>query len=436
MFEHTIKSGYWKYDINEKNLELSKGARLLLSVDEKALTLCSIENHVLGEDLVNYKTFVEEALSNKYSQTNLRFFINQSTKSCMIKTVSSDSKDFIHGYIEDHTEHWEKEQLNGFKLDLSDKIERNSSTGSFQWNLNERHFYCSDNFFAVTQLMGYNEDNKLDTKDFISAIEPERRNYVLEVMHECVTLNQEFEVTFKLAIGEQRIVRMHGFPEGDVQHKLLTGFIVDVSNEVHLDHDILKGQDSERKRISMELHDSVGQKCIAVKYMLTLMQIENNYENVDSLKKSIDEIINEIRSITHNLSTEIVPEVGLQNAINQVLSECAKAIGATSEFQFEIPEGFEIPMDASKMIYRIIQEALSNTMKYSKASRVSVIIKHQNRQLILRISDNGSGFDPLKETYGIGIQNIKKRVSSLSGFININSVEGSGTEIKIKIPTN
>ncbi|MEM9340435.1 MAG: sensor histidine kinase [Bacteroidota bacterium] len=321
------------------------------------------------------------------------------------------------------------------QLDLNNKIENITNTGSFQWDLNKDHFYCSNNFFAITEIGGHDSKNKLSTQFFFSLIDPEKRNYILEVMHECVTVNQEFEVTFQLTIGERRMIRMHGFPEGNVKRRLLTGFIVDASSEIMVDQQILKGQDAERKRISMELHDSVGQKCIAIKYMLTLMQMKNDFTGFDSVSKSIDEIINEIRSITHNLSTEIVPEVGLKNAIHQIQQECAAALNATFDYQYQLPKGYELPIDVSKMIYRIVQEAYSNIMKHSKATFIKTMIKHQNRQILLTVEDNGQGFDDSGKTFGIGIQNIKKRVSYLNGFINIRSEVGSGTTIKIKIPT-
>lgn len=325
------------------------------------------------------------------------------------------------------------EPTRSVQLNLKNKIEKIAGTGSFQWDLTKDYFYCTDNFLVITEIGG--KHGQLSSQAFFSIIELEKRNYVLEVMHECITLNQEFEVTFRITSSESKVIRLHGFPEGDVTHKLLIGFIVDISNEIHLDHQILKGQDMERKRISMELHDSVGQKCIALKYMLTLRQMKNDFSDLEGVNESIDEIINEIRSITHNLSSEIVPEIGFENAIRQILEESAEAINAESKLSFKLSDELNLSLDISKMLYRIVQEALSNIMKYSQATNVSVSLKNQNRQLILKISDNGIGFDTSTYSNGIGMQNIKKRVSYLNGFVNIKSNLGFGTVITIKIPT-
>lgn len=321
-----------------------------------------------------------------------------------------------------------------FQRSLSSKMEQITKTGVFHWDISQDFLYCSDNFFSIAQISGFQESNKLSVQMFFSLIEQEKKNYVLEVMHECIILNQEFEITFKLCVGEKKTLRMHGFPEGNVQKKIMTGFVVDVSEEVDIDHRVMMGQDNERKRISMELHDSVGQKCVAVKYMLNLMQIEQKFDDIGTLTKSMDEIISEVRSITHNLSMEIVLEVGLESAVEQIVTECTKAIGAKMDFIYDFPDAYKVPENSAKMIYRIVQEALSNTMKYSKATKVMVEIKHQNRQIILSIVDNGVGYDPDQSTFGIGIQNIRKRVGYLNGYLNIETGPGEGTSIKIKIP--
>ena len=319
-----------------------------------------------------------------------------------------------------------------FQLKLNDKIEQITSSGSFQWDLNNHSFYCSENFLRITGIEG--DRHNFDSRFFFSLIEQKKRNHVLEVMHECVTLNKDFEVTFQLSSSKRKIIKMHGYPEGDVKGKILTGFIVDISDSVHSDHEILKGQDMERKRMSMELHDSVGQKCIALKYMLTLRKMKNDFSDFDTISESIDEIINEIRSITHNLSNEIVAEIGLEKAIRQIVNECAKAIDAEVSLEFSLSEDVILSLDLKKMLYRIIQEALSNIMKYSHAKKLSVSLKNQNNQIILRIKDDGVGFDITKVALGIGIQNIKKRVSYLNGFVNIDSIIGEGTKTTIKIP--
>ncbi|MEM9895255.1 MAG: histidine kinase, partial [Bacteroidota bacterium] len=199
------------------------------------------------------------------------------------------------------------------QFNLNSKLESVAGVGSFQWNLNEDHFYCSNNFLNIIE--SSEQQHQVKSHHFFSLIEPEDRNHVLEVMHQCTTTNQEFDVTFRVLTGNTKLIRLHGFPEGDVKEKVLVGFIVDISREIDSDRYLLKGQDMERKRISMELHDSVGQKCIALKYMLTFKKLQNDFSDFEPVNTAIDEIINEIRSITHNLSSEIVAEIGLNKAI-------------------------------------------------------------------------------------------------------------------------
>ncbi|MEM6641794.1 MAG: sensor histidine kinase [Bacteroidota bacterium] len=344
----------------------------------------------------------------------------------------------VHKDLESNSAQFSKQESldsnNLFQLNLNSKLESATGVGTFQWNLSEDNFFCSDNFLKIIEIE--NLKNQFYSHHFFSLIKSEERNHTLEVMHQCITSNKEFDVTFSLKAGDGKMIRLHGFPEGDVTGKVLVGFIVDVSKEVNSDRFLLKGQDMERKRISMELHDSVGQKCVALKYMLALRKLKNDFSDFDSINTAIDEIINEIRAITHNLSSEIVSEIGLENAIAQLLNDSALALNAKHELDFLISDRYEYSIELKKMLYRIVQEALTNIIKHSEATSIRITVKDQNRQMVLKITDNGKGFDINQYAPGIGLQNIQKRVSYLNGHADIDSNVGLGTAINIKIPIN
>ena len=288
---------------------------------------------------------------------------------------------------------------------------------------------------ALTGIEDISGKSEFEKTSLFELIHPSERNYVVEVMHECITNSEEFEVTFNTSRASGKKLKMYGYPEGNVQGRKLIGVIEDISMRLESGRALLQGQDSERKRLSLEIHDSIGQKLVAIKYNLALYQISKKADDFNQINDSIDGTIEEIRTITHNLSTQIVSEVGLKNSLGQLLEESSKALKAEKIFEFSLVEEINLNDEKSKMIYRIVQECLSNAMKHSRASEITLRLRAINQQLSIEIEDNGRGFE-MKDSKinGIGLSNIRERVSYLDGFIRISSQPGAGTSIKVRIP--
>lgn len=321
------------------------------------------------------------------------------------------------------------------KVDFN-RIEEITNIGSFVWNLNENHLVCTSNLLRIVNKNP--EHTKLDKDVFFKLIDTDSRNFVLDVMHDCIISNSEFEVTFNLKDQDKKI-RLLGYPQGDTTTKQIIGLIQDLSESEEANKALLKGQDDERKRISLELHDSIGQKLIAAKYQLALIKVDPSDDKYDNLNELINHIVSEVRNITHNLSSEMVSEVGLQNAIGHILSDTASFLKAKKEYRYELKDSNNcelLPNDeAGKMIYRIIQEALTNIAKHSGATLIRLALLVINNQLIITINDNGKGMtSEHTKRSGIGMRNIKERVAYLSGFVRFKSQSDKGVEINIKIP--
>ncbi|MEL7144873.1 MAG: sensor histidine kinase [Bacteroidota bacterium] len=429
--------GYWNYDYNGRKFHFSEAFNSILGYeDDQLFSLlelgCMVSNkNMISLEMFWYKLFEER----ENAEVTLEVNNELRPKIVLIRGSIEESRQVVHGTIEDISIKHRFQHLNDFKIDLGAKIERITKTGSFEWKLDSNYLVCSDNFFYLTHLEGHNQDNKLHKDLFFSLIDREEQNFVLEVMHECVTFNKEFEISFHTNTSERKKFKLYGHPYGNVANKKLLVILVDISQELKSEQSVIYAQDTERKRISLELHDSVGQKLIAVKFMFSLMQMTKDMSNYAQLNQTMDTIIEEIRSITHNLSTRIVSELGLKHAIAQLIRDCAAAIGAQQTYTYEVPDDLVLSEETTKMIYRIVQEALTNAMKYSEATELSLSLKKRNRQFIITLIDNGKGFDLDAQRHnGIGLQNIRQRVSYLNGFLKIDSKTGMGTFIKVKIP--
>jgi len=206
-------------------------------------------------------------------------------------------------------------------------------------------------------------------------------------------------------------------------------------------NEVIAAQENERKRIARDLHDSVGMLLATAK--LNLSVLEGGYENYDKEEKGIienakmlvDQSCVEVRSISHNLMPGALIELGLIPALNDL---CNKAF---------VVHNFEVTLSAEQInrrfheafeisIYRIIQEIISNTLTHAKATEVNISMKINEISLIIRIQDNGTGFDTEKIEYskGIGWKNIFSRIALLNGEIKIESYVGKGTNINIEVP--
>lgn len=426
--------GFWQYRTLDRSFLLDAFCMKSLGLHHGASFQWD-ELHALLRNKEDFELFTKQTFRYRGSSSVILVFQDESRENMRISAAYQELDQSIHGSLEllmpeNRRVDW---YLTSEKLNR--KVEIMTKTAVFEWVLSEDSLRCSDNFFKITQLEGHNNRNHLDVDVFFNLIEKDKQNFVLDVMHECIVNNEEFEVSFFTANQSHKRLKLYGYPEGDVQSKKLVGFIYDISDNNDFNESIIRGQDLERKRLSMELHDSVGQKLVAMKYMMALFKISNDLSGIDKLNESMNEAIDEIRSITHDLSSEVVNELGLEKAIQQLLEKTGSGLNSAYTFNYELPQGLDLQEDVSKMLYRIIQEALSNAMKHSKAKALTLNIKYQNKQIIMEITDNGQGFDVSKTAaFGIGLRNIKQRVTFLNGFIKIASNIGEGTTIKIKVP--
>jgi signal transduction histidine kinase len=195
------------------------------------------------------------------------------------------------------------------------------------------------------------------------------------------------------------------------------------------------GQEMERKRISRELHDGLGQKLVGTK-----LQIENCSEDDPSClsstlsytKSGIHDIIEELRRISNDLMPAALEELGLEAAIRNL----CRFVAADSHLAIDCDVEMESPPHDQKAVFlfRICQEALQNVVKHAGASLISVQLIENRESVILIIEDDGAGFDIHAAVQGSGLINMKERASLLGGTFSIESTRGTGTTIRVKLP--
>ena len=188
---------------------------------------------------------------------------------------------------------------------------------------------------------------------------------------------------------------------------------------------LLEKTEEERKRIASDLHDSVSHE---------LLSLKSSFEvKTENTNKKIDDIINDIRIISRNLHPIMFDKVGLKESINQMV-ERAQSV---NDFMVTSDVDYNSTLTSSSelQLYRIIQEALSNIIKYADAIAAKITITENNKSVFIEIKDNGKGFDvneTLNNGKSFGLHNIIERSKAIGGEAKINS-DKNGTIIHINI---
>ncbi|MEX8546249.1 MAG: sensor histidine kinase [Mucilaginibacter sp.] len=200
---------------------------------------------------------------------------------------------------------------------------------------------------------------------------------------------------------------------------------------------ILETQESERKRLAEDLHDSVGQVLSAIKLNLhrlnkTCAADEQAVPLLSSTRNLVDECIQEIRSIIQNVRPPLLTDFGLVEALADFCKKIQQNTGIEVGFKHETLQNRFSP-EVEVTLYRIVQELFGNSIKHAHASFIGINLVSGHEMLVLTYQDNGSGFDLAAYKNGSGLKNMQSRTDFIKGQIEIKSKPGEGMSAEIKI---
>lgn len=194
--------------------------------------------------------------------------------------------------------------------------------------------------------------------------------------------------------------------------------------------DLIRNVETERKRISSELHDSVGQSLLLIKNKVFL----NNDQNQDT--KIIDDTIDEVRSISQSLHPFQFEKLGLIASIKNTVETFQKNSDIFYSEDID-EEHLNISKDKEIFVFRMIQECLNNVEKHSQAKACNILVEDSNDSVLFQVKDNGIGFDVSENSEilnSLGLKTLKERAQIIGAQLSINSTKGKGTTVQIKVP--
>ena len=196
---------------------------------------------------------------------------------------------------------------------------------------------------------------------------------------------------------------------------------------------VLAAQEAERLRIARELHDELGQTltAVALRAEHAAGQGDRDRRELTELAEIVQQSLQEVRRISRELRPEALDELGLVNALIALCSRVAEQSGMRVHRRFEgaVPE---LPGDVELAIYRVAQEALTNAMRHSKATEVTVSFAREGGALVLTVTDNGKGLDE-DLIQGGGLTGIRERAMLIGADLTIESAPGGGVTVMLRL---
>ncbi len=199
--------------------------------------------------------------------------------------------------------------------------------------------------------------------------------------------------------------------------------------QAQLTQNLLIGQEEERTRLSRELHDGIGQKLI-------LLKIKSQNNKQSEISELTGTVLNDIRNISRALHPAVLENLGLTEAIKAMINN----VDEKTELFFTVDvENIDaiLSKENELNLYRFVQESINNTVKHSQATAVLVEINKTNKNILIKIEDNGKGFDvakKLRTSKSLGLKTMSERIKMLKGELFIDSEKNSPTKLNVKIP--
>jgi|GEM_PF-3449017 PAS domain S-box len=340
--------------------------------------------------------------------------------------------------------HRERTELAAIVEHSHDAIAALSLDGTIlSWNLGaeQTYGYTPEQAIGSSFKILWPEDQMKEAKEFLNTVQMNHRDVLGNAYHGEAVRIRTNHVTcdgrkIRVSLAISPVLNADGSLEGA---SLISRDITEITRKEAMQTAvrITTAEESERLRIAHELHDEIGQQLATVGLCLqmALRTVESDSvasEQLLKLNGALGDLACDLRRVAFELRPSVLDALGLEAALERYTEGWMERTDIIVDYQFV---GDRMPPFVESIIYRVVQEALTNIYKHAEATQVTVFILHLNNRLTVIVEDNGKGFDTSKQLRedALGLRGIKERLSLVDGELRIKSRIGQGTTLAITV---
>lgn len=349
----------------------------------------------------------------------------------------------------DITERKLAEQERTLNLRLLEQSEKVAELGNWDYELATGTFRWSAGMY---RLFGLAPGTPVSPTIYLDFVVEEDRPIAERLVRHLHEGSAGFEKTLRLQVGQQlktlHLKAMMLYDEQGHPARML-GVDLDISELKRLEADnlllrlsqqqarvaaVLTAQEEERRRMAESLHNGIGQLLFAAKLQLSQVAVVPEFSTTKrEAERLLSEAIQQARTISHELTPIIIAEVGLATAIREICQNF-NSPALRWHCMVHLDEEHPIPELLQVALYRLAQELAQNVMKHAQASYATIEVDTLPGWVVLRVEDDGRGFEVGAKTTGIGLKTLRDRVALLDGIVYLEATPGKGSQIQIRLP--
>lgn len=324
--------------------------------------------------------------------------------------------------------------------------------GTWDWHITDGVTKWSD---VTKRMFGLSSETTPD--GFLTLLHPDDRSTVSQAISRAINYGDPYESEFRVpqADGSIRWIRGKGKVVFDQQGKPLR--MIGINHDITVEKNseealreshrqvralagrLINAQETERRRISRELHDDLNQRVATLAVALSRLKLKLTGQpeimaDLNKLYDQTNDLGDNIRQLSHQLHPATLEHLGLAGALKGFVDQFESETGITTSFTARI-KSKKIPFEMSVGLYRIALEALRNIARHSHAQSASVVLEENDQVLQMTVVDSGIGFDvEARRGSGLGLLSASERVNLLQGAFDVVSTPDEGTIITVTIP--
>jgi PAS domain S-box-containing protein len=286
--------------------------------------------------------------------------------------------------------------------------------------------------------------------DVLQPVHPEDRGYVGGLIQKIILEDRPLDAEFRIVRADDRTERwLYGrgrlYRDAAGAPSRVVGVVMDISDRKHseaqlrrLSRRLLAVQEDERRAIARELHDQIGQALTAAIINLQMMPLDLSAGPGLELRTTLADVLQGVRELSLNLRPSMLDSLGLEPALRWYLERQARL--GRFEAALDCAQAGRLPAETETVIFRLVQEAMTNVLRHARARTVAVKVERSGAQAVLTVSDDGVGFDPAAVLAradaggSFGVLGMRERAELAGGTLGIASRPGAGTTVTAVLP--